>query len=231
MTDTLWTAPIRCGSGKDNITGARDGQCSVELLGLQIYGDFRYGYELPCLDQTAQAVVVQGNDAMSEEMRNSRPWRLLVASLVDHPALADPIPTLRAWVHLIIERFGTPKEQEAIKPHDIVMEYIWCCWVNDITRRYYNGDNSITREELLEALRIKNLLRAKNRNSEEVLTSIVGRFRFYQFQGQDDDQIYEACQELLELRRKALADTGNLLADREEELVTFVETLNWEEAT
>lgn len=70
------TSPIIQGSG------TRDGKnCSVELLGLAIYGNYTFGYSLPCLDRPSQDAVVTINDRLSEETRQSKRWRLLVARL------------------------------------------------------------------------------------------------------------------------------------------------------
>ena len=74
--DLIFTQPIVTGSG-----AARGKNCSVELLGLAIYGDYRHGYRLPCLDRAAQNAVVTVNDRLSEEAKQTRRWRLLVARL------------------------------------------------------------------------------------------------------------------------------------------------------
>ncbi len=73
----IFDRPIVTGSG-----AARNENCSVELLGLAIYGDYRHGYQLPCLDEAAQAAVVRVNDLLS-----------------DHPACASTVvgAFLRAW--------------------------------------------------------------------------------------------------------------------------------------
>src|SRR5581483_7741508 len=72
----IFDRPIVTGSG-----AARNENCSVELLGLAIYGDYRHGYQLPCLDEAAQAAVVRVNDLLSDEAKQTRRWRLLVARL------------------------------------------------------------------------------------------------------------------------------------------------------
>lgn len=72
----IFTAPIVRGSG-----AAAKQNCSVELLGLAIYGDYRHGFALPCIDGGAQALVVSVQDRLSDESRQSRRWRLLIARL------------------------------------------------------------------------------------------------------------------------------------------------------
>ncbi len=72
----IFTAPIIQGSG-----AARKENCSVELLGLAIYGDYRHGYRLPCIDPGCQALVVAVQDRLPEADRQSRRWRLLIARL------------------------------------------------------------------------------------------------------------------------------------------------------
>jgi hypothetical protein len=74
--DQILTAPIIAGSGAKN-----NQNCSVELLGKVIYGDMRYGYDLPCLDKAMQAAAVAFQDRLSDAARNSRRWRLLLLRL------------------------------------------------------------------------------------------------------------------------------------------------------
>jgi hypothetical protein len=72
----LFECPIVRGSGAD-----KGENCSVELLGLAIYGNYKHRYTLPCIDNVAQGIVVQLNDALPLEVLQSRRWRLLVARL------------------------------------------------------------------------------------------------------------------------------------------------------
>lgn len=76
MTADLWTTPIVNGSG------ASKGQnCSVELLGMAIYGHMNHGYRLPCIDRGAQSAMVSCNDLTSVGVKQSRRWSLLLARL------------------------------------------------------------------------------------------------------------------------------------------------------
>lgn len=74
--DALFTARIINGSGAD-----RGQNCSVELLGLVIYGDYRHGDNLPCLDRGAQVATIAVNDRTSSQVKQTRRWRLLLARL------------------------------------------------------------------------------------------------------------------------------------------------------
>lgn len=72
----LFTEPIVNGSGRDN-----NENCSVELLGLAIYGDYRHGFRLPCIEIMAQNALIAINDRTSVAIKRTRRWRLLVARL------------------------------------------------------------------------------------------------------------------------------------------------------
>ncbi len=74
--DLIFTRPIVKGSGAE-----KQENCSVELLGLAIYGDYRHGFHLPCIDPGAQAATVAVNDSLSKPTLQTRRWRLLVARL------------------------------------------------------------------------------------------------------------------------------------------------------
>lgn len=72
----IFTKPIIAGSG-----AAKKQNCSVELLGLAIYGNYDHGFRLPCIDAGCQALVVAVQDRLPDAVRNSRRWRLLLARL------------------------------------------------------------------------------------------------------------------------------------------------------
>lgn len=75
----IFTRPID--AGPRPVDAETDQNCSVEMLGLAIYGDYRHGWQLPCIDAGCQAAVAGVQDRLDDETRNSRRWRLLVARL------------------------------------------------------------------------------------------------------------------------------------------------------
>lgn len=75
-TSLIFVNPIVNGSGV-----GKGQTCSVELLGLAIYGDLRHGDHLPCIDAGCQSAFRRANDGTSVEVKQTRRWRLLLARL------------------------------------------------------------------------------------------------------------------------------------------------------
>ena len=193
----IFDRPIVTGSG-----AARNENCSVELLGLAIYGDYRHGYQLPCLDEAAQAAVVRVNDLLSDEAKQTRRWRLLVARLGLCHAHGNDRLSLRMalWAARSVEHLADDPRVKAC---------------NDTFERWLAGD--ATDDELAAAGAAAEAAAGAEAAWAAAWAAGVDR----------DDALMEWLDAYLTAWHKTACDEGEAIpSEQEDEYVAFVEQLD-----
>jgi hypothetical protein len=200
-----------------NGPGARWGQtCSVELLGLAIYGDLRHGDHLPCIDAGCQSAFRRANDGTSVEVKQTRRWRLLLARLSTCHETGNVRVRQRMalWAARSVEHLSVDPRVKAC---------------NEATEQYLAGeiDWETLKEAAYAAADAAAYAAAYAANAAADDAAAAAANAAY-YAAARDEAYMDWLDRYLTAWQKVAADEGCLLPeDAEAEYVAFVEALDW----